>query len=67
MAIDISGKQVGIRYIEGPVGVHSRKFSPLGSGRYHLDSVTLFQGGLAAAASVVAIAGVPGDGAAVGV
>ncbi len=25
--IDISGKQVGIRYVEGPVGVHSRNFS----------------------------------------
>ena len=27
MAIDISGKQVGIRYVAGPVGVHSRNFS----------------------------------------
>jgi len=25
--IDVSGKQVGIRYVEGPVGVHSRNFS----------------------------------------
>jgi nucleoside-diphosphate-sugar epimerase len=25
--IDVSGKDVGIRYVEGPVGVHSRNFS----------------------------------------
>ena len=25
--IDVSGKEVGIRYVEGPVGVHSRNFS----------------------------------------
>jgi len=27
LVIEISGKQLGIRYVEGPVGVHSRNFS----------------------------------------
>ncbi len=45
--IDISGKQVGIRYVEGPVGVHSRNFSKARSRLLGWEARTMLREGIA--------------------
>ena len=45
--IDVSGKDVGIRYVEGPVGVHSRNFSKERSKLLDWEAQTSLREGIA--------------------
>ena len=45
--IDVSGKDVGIRYVEGPVGVHSRNFSKARSRLLGWQAQTMLREGIA--------------------